>query len=95
MTWESTGDKRVPKKGEFAHCNWCERIHECEDPSDWGIAVIMRPVEEPKRTVKQWCTVIPFGTSKTFAEEAIQEVDEALGYNSLVKELELTLEELA
>ena len=59
MTWESTGDKRIPKKGEFAHCNLCERIHECEDPSVWGIAIIMRPVQEPKEPIYQVVLTIP------------------------------------
>lgn len=95
MTYESTGEVRRPFKGEWYYCPTCQKVELCIFPGVCSEGVIMRPVEEKKQTETCQCVVIPFfANSYTDAKECLEEIETKLHWCGLVKQLELTENEL-
>jgi hypothetical protein len=92
MIYESTGEVRAPKPGEF-YLTWSEpgfsqgehsvsllNDRSLHDESD--VRVIMRPVEEPKP--KQWHVGIPYD-NKAEADSRLEIIAEGPGYFGTVE----------
>jgi hypothetical protein len=98
MTYESTGEVRVPRKGEqflmfHPEDKVTHKIHPPLRSDDEFMGdsprVIMRPVEEPsKDKYKSWAVVIPF-VSERSAIKAQRHIESLLCYTTAVQEVEV------
>lgn len=85
MTWESTGEVRTPKKGDYYWNLIWNQVTQCHDDFAETKRVIMRPVQEPKEPIA-WNVVIPFSV-KHRAQEELRRIQKELWLLGHIEEI--------